>query len=334
MLTDLTRQERKDVFSFVGASKKIRAEAAEKDWWVVQVIRALFSSQFRDNMSFKGGTSLSKGWGLIERFSEDIDIAINRKFLGLTGELTKTQISDKLRRASCSFVRTDLKAAVETGLAASGIPEELFNVDVEITPVSTTDPEKIYVRYESVFASDIDKYVKPRVVIEAGARSIFEPTVVRTIRSFVSEILPDAEKIPNDKIDVRTAPAQRTFLEKIFLLHEEFHKEGAVRIDRMSRHLYDMERMMDTDVGQAINDRNLYLSIVDHRRRFIGLKGFDYNTLMPQTIDIIPPENIRAQWAGDYRSMQESMIFGESLSFNELIKRIKVLNDRINCLKY
>lgn len=114
MLTDLTRQERKDVFTFVSASKKIRAEAAEKDWWVVQVIRALFSSQFRDNMSFKGGTSLSKGWGLIERFSEDIDIAIDREFLGLTGELTKTQISDKLRRASCSFVRTDLKTAVET----------------------------------------------------------------------------------------------------------------------------------------------------------------------------------------------------------------------------
>ena len=227
-----------------------------------------------------------------------------------------------------------MKAAVETGLADSGIPKEFFNVDVEVTPVSTTDPEKIYVRYESVFASDIDKYVKPRVVIEAGARSIFEPTVVRTIRSFVSDILPDAEKIPDDRIDVKTAPAQRTFLEKIFLLHEEFHKEGSVRIDRMSRHLYDIERMMDTDVGQAINDRNLYLDIVDHRRRFIGLKGFDYNTLMPQTIDIIPPENVRAQWAGDYRSMQESMIFGESLSFDELIKRIKILNDRINCLKY
>ena len=92
MLTDLTKQERKDVFTFVGATKRIRAEAAEKDWWVVQVIRALFSSQFRDNMSFKGGTSLSKGWGLIERFSEDIDIAIDREFLGLTGELTMTQM--------------------------------------------------------------------------------------------------------------------------------------------------------------------------------------------------------------------------------------------------
>lgn len=334
MLTDLTKQERKDVFTFVGATKRIRAEAAEKDWWVVQVIRALFSSQFRDNISFKGGTSLSKGWGLIERFSEDIDIAIDREFLGLTGELTKTQISDKLRRASCAFVRTELRAAVEEGLVASGVPREFFDVDVEVTPVSTTDPEKIYVRYESVFGNDIDKYVKPRVVIEAGARSIFEPSEVRTIRSFVSEVIPADSKISDAGIDVRTAPAQRTFLEKVFLLHEEFHKDGSVRTDRMSRHLYDIEKMMDSDVGQAIYDRDLYLSIINHRRRFIGLKGFDCNTLMPQTIDIIPPNTVMAQWAGDYRSMQESMIFGKSLSFDELMKRIKILNERINALQY
>lgn len=334
MLTDLTLNERKDVFTFVGASKKIRAEAAEKDWWVVQVIRALFSSQYGDDISFKGGTSLSKGWGLIERFSEDIDIAIDRRFLGLAGELTRTQISDKLRRASCAFVRTELRAAVEEGLVASGVPREFFDVDVEVTPVSTTDPEKIYVRYESVFGNDIDKYVKPRVVIEAGARSIFEPSEVRTIRSFVSEVLPADSKISDAGIDVRTAPAQRTFLEKVFLLHEEFHKDGSIRTDRMSRHLYDIEKMMDTDVGKAIHDRDLYLSIIDHRRRFIGLKGFDYNTLMPQTIDIIPPNTVMAQWAGDYRSMQESMIFGKSLSFDELMKRIKILNERINALQY
>ena len=102
----------------------------------------------------------------------------------------------------------------------------------------------------------------------------------------------------------------------------------------MSRHLYDIEKMMDSDVGQAIYDRDLYLSIIDHRRRFIGLKGFDYNTLMPQTIDIIPPNTVMAQWAGDYRSMQESMIFGKSLSFDELMRRIKILNERINALQY
>lgn len=334
MLTDLTLQERKDIFTFVGASKKIRAEAVEKDWWIVQVIRALFSSQYKDNISFKGGTSLSKGWGLIERFSEDIDIAINRRFLGLSGELSRTQISDKLRRASCSFVRTNLKSEVEKGLIDSGIPKTMFDINVEVTPVSTTDPEKIYVNYNSVFENAIDKYVKPIVIIEAGARSIFEPSEVCNIRSFVSEILPPNSKISDEGIDVKTVPAQRTFLEKVFLLHEEFHKEGLIRVERMSRHLYDLEKMMDTAVEQAIYDRNLYLSIVEHRRKFIGLKGFDYNTLLPQTIDIIPPENARKQWKEDYKSMQESMLFGKTLPFDELLNRIKILNLRINCLKY
>ena len=105
MLTDLAIRDRKDIFSGVGAAKRIKGEAVEKDWWVTQVLRVLFSSEYKDNIVFKGGTSLSKGWHPIERFSEDVDIAINREFLGFSGNLTKTQISDKLRRASCSFVR-------------------------------------------------------------------------------------------------------------------------------------------------------------------------------------------------------------------------------------
>lgn len=122
MLTDLAIQDRKDIFNSVGASKRIMGEAVEKDWWVTQVLRVLFSSKYKDNIVFKGGTSLSKGWHLIERFSEDVDIAINREFLGFSGELTRTQISDKLRRVSCSFVRTELRKAVESGLLELGIP--------------------------------------------------------------------------------------------------------------------------------------------------------------------------------------------------------------------
>ena len=81
----------------------------EKDWWVSAVMRALFALPYANQMSFKGGTSLSKCWGLIDRFSEDIDIAVAREFPGYGGELSRTQISDKLRRASCYFVRERLQ---------------------------------------------------------------------------------------------------------------------------------------------------------------------------------------------------------------------------------
>lgn len=333
MLTDLTIQNRKDIFSSVGAAKIIRGEAVEKDWWVTQVLRVLFSSKYKDNIVFKGGTSLSKGWHLIERFSEDVDIAINREFLGFTGALTRTQISDKLRRASCSFVRTELREAVESGLIELGIPREMFSVVVDLTPVTTTDPEKVFIQYESVYNSPLSEYVKPKVIIEAGARSMFDPSSRITIRSFVSEVLNDSS-IADSDFEVNATPAERTFLEKIFLLHEEFHKEGLVRTERMSRHLYDIERMMDTPIGQAINDKNLYLSIIEHRRRFIGLKGFDYSSLLPKTIDIVPPEEVRSEWSRDYKSMQESMIFGESPSFEVLLSRISELNDRLHSLPF
>ena len=333
MLTDLTIQNRKDIFSSVGAAKIIRGEAVEKDWWVTQVLRVLFSSKYKDNIVFKGGTSLSKGWHLIERFSEDVDIAINREFLGFTGALTRTQISDKLRRASCSFVRTELREAVESGLIELGIPREMFSVIVDLTPVTTTDPEKVFIQYESVYNSPLSEYVKPKVIIEAGARSMFDPSSRITIRSFVSEVLNDSS-IADSDFEVNATPAERTFLEKIFLLHEEFHKEGLVRTERMSRHLYDIERMMDTPIGQAINDKNLYLSIIEHRRRFIGLKGFDYSSLLPKTIDIVPPEEVRSEWSRDYKSMQESMIFGESPSFEALLSRISELNDRLHSLPF
>lgn len=333
MLTDFAIQDRKDIFSSVGAAKRIRGEAVEKDWWVTQVLRILFSSKYKDNIVFKGGTSLSKGWHLIERFSEDVDIAINREFLGFSGELTRTQISDKLRRASCSFVRTGLREAVEMGLLNLGIPQSMFSVVVDMTPVTTTDPEKVFIQYESVFNNPLSEYVKPKVIIEAGARSMFDPSSRITIRSFVSEVLSDSS-IADSGFEVKATPAERTFLEKIFLLHEEFHKEGLVRTERMSRHLYDIERMMDTPIGQVINDEDLYLSIVEHRRKFIGLKGFDYNTLLPKTIDIVPPVEVRNEWARDYRAMQESMIFGDSLSFNELLSRISELNGRLHGLPF
>ena len=87
------------------SNHKLPEQIIEKDWWVTQVLKAVFSLPYAEHLSFKGGTSLSKCWHKIERFSEDIDIAISRDFLGYSGNLSRTQISDKLRRAACSFVR-------------------------------------------------------------------------------------------------------------------------------------------------------------------------------------------------------------------------------------
>ena len=128
----------------------------------------------------------------------------------------------------------------------------------------------------------------------------------------------------------------RTFLEKLFLLHEEFAKPQAdIRVDRMSRHIYDICKMADTPIAdQALADKDLYFSVMDHRRNFIGLRGFDYHTLLPQTLSIIPPAEVRDIWKKDYQAMQESMIYEESPSFERLIEKLTVLNQRIKTLSY
>lgn len=309
------------------------AQNIEKDWWVTQVLRVLFSLPYAEHMSFKGGTSLSKAWNLIDRFSEDIDIAISREYLGYAGELSRTQVSDKLRRAACSFVRETLQNDVREGLIAQGIASDLFSVRVNITSVTTVDPEVIYVDYHSSLPQS--EYIAHTVKIEVSGRSMHEPLQDVMLQSYIDQYLPQS-KVAMPAFPVHVVVPERTFLEKIMLLHEEFAKPTTdVRTERMSRHIYDIERMMRTDIMEhALTDEQLYRSVVEHRRKFIGLKGFDYDTLYPKTLSLKIPSDVLSLWRQDYDKMRQSMIYGESLSFDELIARIQELNKRINQLPY
>ena len=331
--TDLSADEQREVIQRVQAEDRLQLQIIEKDWWVTAVLRALFSLPYSEHISFKGGTNLSKCWNLIERFSEDADIAIDREYLGFGGTLSKTQISDKLRRAACSFVRETLQYDLAEKLIENGVSADKFKVNVNITPVTTTDPEIIEVEYQSAF--NTLPYIRSKVIIEVSGRSMNEPVVSVGVSSFIDDVFTNAP-FAEPKFDVRAVVPERTFLEKVFLLHEEFSKpSGMIRTERMSRHLYDIAQMMDTPiVERALLDENLYKTVIDHRRMFIGLKGFDYSTLLPQTLSIVPQGEIREQWKEDYKVMQETMIYGDSPSFDELIIKIQALNDRIRQLNY
>ena len=306
-------------------------QAVEKDWWVTTVLEALFSLPFANQLSFKGGTSLSKCWGLINRFSEDIDIVINREYLGFAGVLSNRQIRKGLRKRLCSFVRTDLKNVVENRLLEMGIPREWFNVVVNETENTTVDPESIYINFTSLFP--VVDYLPTSVKIEVGGRSMTEPVVTVPIKTMVAEQFP-ATPYADTQFDVIAVVPKRTFLEKAFLLHEVLHQNGtAISIDRRSRHLYDLEKMMDTQVEtDALADTTLYSDIVEHRRKFIALTEFDYDTLWPDTLNFIPPAEQAAAWEADYRSMQTNMIPGASLPYAELIERLMELNKRFTAI--
>lgn len=332
---DLSKEDRTDILDRVSTELNIRQrEVIEKDWWVTSVLRAMFSLPYARHLSFKGGTSLSKCWHLIDRFSEDIDIAIDREYLGFSGSLSRTQISDKVRRATCSFVREIMQYDIAEQLHKNGISKDKFHVNVDITPISTTDPETINISYDSVLTFSIDGenglYVLPKVKVEVSGRSMSEPVNEVPINSMIDQVYPKAP-FTEPKFNVRAVLPERTFLEKIFLLHEEFSKPNdLIRVERMSRHMYDIGQILKTPIAErAIHDEQLYRQVVEHRRTFIGLRGFDYDTLYPNALNIVPPASIIEQWKADYEEMCLHMIYGESVSFLELVNYLKDLNDQI-----
>ncbi len=327
----LSDADRRTILEQVSVRTGYIVQAVEKDWWVTTVLEALFSLPFAAQLSFKGGTSLSKCWSLINRFSEDIDMAINREYLGYGGELSRTQINNRLRRALCSFVREELPERIDTMLLGMGIPRDWFRTEVIITPESTVDPEVVYIHFNSLFPAV--EYMPASVKIEVSGRSMVDPVETVVIKTLVAEQLPTAP-YSDAPFNVTAIAAKRTFLEKAFLLHETFHQEGVPpRVERMSRHLYDLEKMMDTQVEtDALADTNLYRDIVEHRRKFVGLSGFNYDTLWPATLNFIPSVEQAAAWETDYRSMQTNMIPGASLPYADLIERLTVLNERFTAL--
>lgn len=329
IFTDLTDNDRRDIIDYVSGETGFLRNVVEKDWWVTSVLRAIFSLPYASYVSFKGGTSLSKCWKLIERMSEDIDIGIGREFLGFSGELSKNQVSDRLRRASCNFVRNRMREDVEAALIGQGISSSSIAVSVKETKVSTVDPETIYVAYRTLYEDN--GYILPQVKIEVSGRSMTEPISSVSVRSFISEYLPKLT-FQDEAVEVNAVIPQRTFLEKLFLLHEEFAKQKSeIRIERMSRHLYDVYRIMQTKVAEeALADDNLYNSVIEHRRKFIGLKGFDYDTLRKSTLKIVPEGEIKIKWENDYKNTVLNMVMGEAPSFEEIMVFLEDLNNQIN----
>ena len=326
---NIDKDRRIFIIDSIAEKTQLSPDAIEKDWWVTMTLRALFQCECAGHIVFKGGTSLSKSWNLIERFSEDIDIAIDRKFFGFDGELSKKQINN-LRRMSCSYISGKLKNELDNKLKDAGISG--YSVSVTETEDTTKDPQIIEIHYDSLF--NAGSYIQEKVLIEIGARSLIEPSKDVQLRSILANTFPDAI-FADDYFSIPTVVPQRTFLEKAFLLHEEFQKPAEkIRVNRMSRHIYDLEKMMDTDFAiDALNNKELYNTIVAHRSTLTKMKEVDYATHTPAMINFVPPLNVIDLWKADYESMQKNMIYGNSLPFDKLMDRIRELNERFRSIK-
>ncbi|NLI08078.1 MAG: nucleotidyl transferase AbiEii/AbiGii toxin family protein [Thermotogaceae bacterium] len=317
------------IFTETGRSRGLLPFAVEKDWWVVHTLAVIYNMDCAGSIVFKGGTSLSKGWDLIQRFSEDIDLALDREYLGFSGELENADVR-RLRRKSYEYLTEKFTPELQVKFAEVGFTN--VTIKYKEVPNHDQDPMVIEVYYPKL--TEEDTYLKPGVLVEVGSRSLKEPFTERTFATIVAENYP-GQPFTDKPITIPTVNPERTFLEKIFLLHEEFQKlPGKRRVDGLSRHLYDIEILSRTDYADiALNNPDLFDTIVAHRSKFSRISGVDFANHSPDKIAFIPPEHVLPDWETDYNEMKENMIYGEALPFSELIEKLEVLQSHLNRIK-
>lgn len=313
-----------ELFEEIQKSIKLPLASIEKDWWVVQTLRLIYQMEAAKQLLFKGGTSLNKAWNLIERFSEDIDLALNREFLGFPESVSRTQVS-KLRKASLDYLSGSFLTELTEQFLDSGFKE----VDIKLGEIKSPDQDPLIFEIYYPTITEQSEYVESKILVEVGSRSMSEPFTTKLISSMVGEHFA-GQRFADSPIEIPCVNPERTYLEKLFLLHEEFQRPAEkVRVNRLSRHLYDIYKISQTDYGK-LQDKGLFKSIVRHREHFSKIGGVDYESHFPPNLNPIPPDNLLDRWKNDYKTMRNEMIYGESPSFEELIKSIERIVTDIN----
>lgn len=316
-----TDEQKESVYYEIKQNLNVSPKAAEKDWWVSHVIKAIFSLECADALTFKGGTSLSKAWGVTERFSEDIDISIDKSFFGLSGDTRSSR--DRIRKLSRKYIHEVVRDELGGLIYIYG--GDKYEVNYKVREDSDADPTVLLIPYYSVLPPD--PYIKEVIKVEFSYRNLREPREPRAIVPFAAQLSP---VIDFPETVVPTVVPTRTFLEKVFLLHEEFQKDHP-RSRRMSRHLYDLYCLDAAGyTDKALESPDLYRTLVEHRSVFNAIRGIDYSGHRPDNLRILPPEPLLPQWKDDYRSMQEQFIYGPSPSWGELVRALSFVEDRLH----
>lgn len=327
---DITIAEQRLFIEQTAIRLSLPKQAIEKDLWVTAMLQIMFGLPCADNLVFKGGTSLSKVWGIINRFSEDIDLAIDRGVFNLDGDLTKKNVK-KLRKTSSVFVREELCHQLHTAVVQTPL-KDLCRIEPQPDgegEATYPEPRIIFVKYQSIFDDKLS-YIEPIVKIEAGARSLLEPAECKNISSMIENIFPNISTTLSNT-SIKTAVAEKTFLEKTFLLHELFSVNNAVEAHRRSRHLYDLHMMMNKGIAEkAIKNDTLWETIRHHRSTLTSMHGVDYASDIRKHIQLVPPKECLENRQKDYEQMTGTMIYGSRPTFAELIKSMKELEQRFH----
>ncbi len=311
----------------------------EKDYWVTWTLDLLFSGPYADLLTFKGGTSLSKAYGVVDRFSEDVDLTIDRSLIALDptkslevpdlGTAQRTKRNKAFDIKTSDFITQEfvpwLDAEIQEHLAsrAGDTPPTLrFDED---------DPLNLFFDYPRNPDAEEDAYIKPFVRLELGARGDRSPQTQQIVKSYIEEEFPETFK-DTKPTPVNVLAIERTFWEKLTILHSVCCRpEDKPPRERFSRHYYDVHHLaQDTElVKRAIEDTALLEAIVENKRAYFFESWDWYPTAKRGTFRLVPSAEQQEFLSRDYNAMQH-MVFGDKPEFPEIIKILKWLEERIN----
>lgn len=328
----LNQEERQQFFELAAYESEKSYTIIEKDYWVVWILERLFSiTELKSHITFKGGTSLSKIFGVIERFSEDIDVSIDKEFLGfddnknpesLPSRKKQQMMLTELSQTCAKYIQENL---FENLTAA--IKEKLITQDNWKLTIDDFDSQTLLFHYPCLLSKD--EYIRPIVKIEMGARSEHWPVSMHPMQSYAKMTL--KEKISEPELIIRVLDAERTFWEKATILHQYAHlPENKDLPSRLSRHWYDFFKLLNSPVKElALRKSELLDRVANHKKIYFASSWAHYDSAKKGTIKFIPSDRILNELKKDYVLMKP-MFFGDAPDWGEMMVCIEKFEKEFN----
>jgi len=325
---EYSEKERKKFFQTTATKLGIHEAIIEKDYWICLVLDSLFHKcEYKEYFAFKGGTSLSKCFNVIQRFSEDIDLIFNWTVLGYS---EKEPWEERSNNKQFIF-NTEVNEKTGDFLTNKFVPvisrdlEKIAGTKIKVE-IDENESQIVNVYYPKLF--DIDS-ILPVIRLEIGALAAWTPTVNMDITPYIFECYPDIVK--NKDTNIITTAIERTFWEKATILHHEANrpKDSAMPV-RYARHYYDLYCLAKSQYkSTALSDFNLLKEVVKFKQKFYARKWANYDEAAEGKIKLVPPEYRLKELEKDYVKMT-SMIFGDYPTFEDMMTVIAELETEIH----
>ncbi len=326
-VANLTAVQRGQLFQESAIRRGMNPAIMEKDFWVCWVLRKLFTDPaLKDHLIFKGGTSLSKVYGLIDRFSEDIDLVLDWTLLGYgQGLIDPYQNFDSKGKQDRFNKGINAKATVYIEKKLLPKLNELLADGPGLTvSIDPSDPYSVNVAYPATFK---EAYIRPAVRLEIGPLASWVPSKPYAIQPYAAAVIPGV--FENPSCPVVAIAAERTFWEKAAILHKEAHRPGVIPL-RHSRHYYDIHKLATSAVAKAaLADSVLPEEVVKFKQRFYPSAWARYDLAKPGTFKLLPNAEHISELKKDYRDMSV-MIFGDVPPFEVIVESLSALENQIN----